>query len=219
MELLETLISAAVTLVAAFAGSWSAFKLADQDKVRQTIRDQVSAINRAQFVLIQQLSTLKNIQSKMIEPKRADRLRMINMRPALPVGGSVPQLDPDGLLFLLETEDRELPFHLMVEQQRFDVAVQAINERSRLHIEVLQPRLAAALIEEGCQYSSAKLTELLGEDLLLRLERATDTMVEQVELTVESCTALIATFHASMIVRFPNANIIRVDPSQPSNLP
>lgn len=211
----DTLVSALVTLVAAFAGSWSAFKLEDRSKARQRVRDQVAAINRAQFVLIQQWNELKNIQSKMIEPKRSDPLRFIAMRPSLDFGQSTPRLDAGDLLFLLETDDREFPFLLMLEQRRFDTAIQAVNERSRAHINELQPRLAQMGIKEGTSWTIDALTERLGEELVLRLQRATDASVEQVDLTVESCAALIAGFHQATKARFPNETFIRMAPDVP----
>jgi hypothetical protein len=64
-----------------------------------------------------------------------------------------PRLDIEAVLFLLETSDRELPFRLLVEQQRFDEAVKTLNERSRLHLNVLQPKLVAAGVQEGRDYA------------------------------------------------------------------
>jgi hypothetical protein len=214
--MVEALISALVTLVAAFAGSWSAFKLEDRAKSRQRVRDQVAAINRAQFALIQQFNELKNIQSKMIDAKRDDPLRFITMRPSLPFGDSITRLDVTELLFLLETDDRELPFLMMLEQRRFETAIQAVNERSSAHISELQPRLLAAGVREGSSWTLDSLNECLGDDIVLRLQRATDAAVEQVDLTVESCAGIIDTFYKAMKARFPNESIIRMAPGSPS---
>ena len=216
MQFVETLITGLVTLVAAFAGSWYAFRLSDRERARQTIREQVAAVNRAQFILIQQFNELKLIQSRIINPVRQHPGRFIVMAPLLPIVGSSSRLDADRLSFLLETDDRELPFRLLVEQQRFDTAVMAMNERSRFHLEVLQPRLAAAGIKEGIEYSRNRMIEALGEDLVVRLERATDDAIEHVDRTVESCPALVATFHKAMKARFPNHVVIRLVPEEPS---
>jgi hypothetical protein len=219
VEVVETLISALVTLAAAFAGSWSEIKLEDRARSRQRIRDQVAAINRAQFALIQQRNELKNIQSKMIEPRRAEPLRFITMRPSLSFGDSTARVGVSDLLFLLETDDRELPFLLMLEEKRFETAIQAVNERSRVHIGELQPRLTAAGVKEGSSWTLELLKERLGDDIVLRLQRATDAAVEQVDLTVTSCTAFIDTFHKAMKARFPKESIIRIAPDSPSYKP
>lgn len=214
---LDTIISAFVTLAAAFAGAWSAFKLEDRARARRRVRDQVAAINRAQFVLIQQWNELKNIQAKMIDPKRKDPLNFITMRPSLSFGESTPRLDIRDLLFLLETDDRDLPFLLMLEERRFETAIQAVNERSRAHINELQPRLTEADVKEGTTWTIDSLTERLGEGLVLRLQRATDAAIKEVDLTVESCAALVDRFYRAMKARFPGETIIRMAPESASD--
>jgi len=134
------------------------------------------------------------------------------MRPVLPVAGPSVRLDPDSLSFLLETDDRELLFRLLIEQQRFDSAVQTMNERSRLHLEVLQPTMAAAGIREGADYSRAAVAQAIGEELVLRLERATSDAIELVDKTAASCPAFVAEFYQAMKVRFPGHVIIRLAP-------
>src|SRR5947207_13621495 len=120
------------------------------------------------------------------------------MRALLPIDRNISRIDADSLSFLLETDDRELSFLLLVEQQRFDAAVQAMNERPRLHLEVVQPRLAAAGIVEGGEYSRKQLVTVLGDDLLLRIERATDVAIEHVDATVKPSTELIAAMYRAM---------------------
>ena len=52
------LLTHLTTLVAAFSGAWFAFLLNDRAKARETTRQQVAALNRAQFTLIRQGSCL-----------------------------------------------------------------------------------------------------------------------------------------------------------------
>ena len=161
-----------MTLVAAFAGSWYAFRLSDSAKARSTVREQVAAVNRAQFVLIQQVNALKLIQSQTIEPVRLHPGRFLAMRPQLPMHGACSRLDLDSLSFLLETDDRELLFHLLIEQERFETIVQAMNERSRLHLEVVQPKLAAAGIAEGVDYLPSQIIGALGDTVVVHMKRS-----------------------------------------------
>lgn len=83
----------------------------------------MAAVNRAQFILIQQLNALKVIQAQAIDSARAHPLRFITMRALLPIDHDTSRVDADSLSFLLETDDRELPFLPLIEQQRFDAAV------------------------------------------------------------------------------------------------
>ena len=71
-------------------------------------------------------------------------------------------------MFLLETEDRELLMELLVEQERFETALQVFNERSRLHLEVLQPKMKARGMLEGTTYTSDTIRNVLGNPSCLR---------------------------------------------------
>lgn len=213
----DTLISGALTLVAAFAGSWSAFKLEDRARNRVSTRKQIAAINRAQFVLIQQWNELWNLKSKVIDPQRDNPVRFIAMRPCPPCGTSTPRQEISDLLFLLETDDREFLFLLMLEQNRFDTATWAMNDRSRTHIDELQPKLRESGVRERTSYSLEELRDRLGEELMLRLSRGTDAAIEQVDLTAASTSDLVTRFREAMKARYPKERIIYMEPNSPSN--
>jgi hypothetical protein len=213
----ETAVTGLVTLVAAFAGSWYAFRLSDQAKARETTAGHVAAINRAQFVLIQQYNALRVFQQRSIEPVRSDSLRFINMRPTLPLRQLSVPLDIDSLSFLLETDDREFVFKLLIEEQRFKTALQAINERSRLHIEEVQPRLMAAAIREKSECNIEDLVGALGEHLLLLIQRGTEEAVREVDLTLASTIEQSRALYTAMKKRFPGHTIIRFEPDEPSD--
>jgi hypothetical protein len=196
-------------LVTSFLGAGFAFLLNDRAKARQTVRDQVAAVNRAQFTLLMQLNQLMLIQKK-IEPFRHHPFRCIAMRSLLPFRDKVLPLDVNSLSFLLETDERQLLSELLLEQQRFNVAMQALNERSRIHIDEMQPRIVAGIREE-VEYLDSQWIEALGEPLYLKLKRMTDESIEQVDLSVDSCQVLVMRFHNVMKKRFPKHTIIQAD--------
>ena len=197
-------------LVTSISGAGFAFLLNDRAKARQTVRDQVAAVNRAQFTLIMELNQLMLIQ-KEIEPFRHHPHCCIAMRPLLPFRDEVLPLDVNSLSFLLETNERQLLFELLVEQQRFNLAMQAINERSRIHIDKIQPRLVAAGMREKFEYLDSEWIEAMGEPLYLELKRMTDAAIEQVDLSVDSCQDLLIRFYNAMTKHFPKHTIIRDD--------
>ena len=207
---ISTLITAAVTLLATFVGAGFAFRLNDKARARQTVRDQVAAVNRAIFILGRQFNLLKVIQTETIDPFREDPTRFIGMRPSLPVGLESPTLDLDSLSFLLETDARELLMELLIEQDRFEMALQSMNERSRLHLEVLQPRMAEAGIIEGGRADD--LLRAIGEPLALRMQNATENTIQQIDKTVESNLEFAEKFRLAMKQLFPKARIIRLLP-------
>jgi hypothetical protein len=203
-------------LVTSFSGAGFAFLLNDGAKARQIVRDQVAAVNRAQLTLIMQLNQLMLIQKK-IEPFRHHPGRCIAIKSLLPFRDEVLPLDVNSLSFLLETDERQLLFELLLEQQRFNVAMQALNERSRIHIDEMQPRLVAAGMREEVEYLDSQWIEVLGEPLYLELKRITDAAIEQVDLSVDSCQVLLKRFYEAMKKRFPKYKIIRDDTESVNN--
>ena len=207
----EYLLSAITTLGAAFLGAWFAFRLEDNARARQTVSHQVAAVNRGLFVLIRQVNSLQGIQKQIIDPTREHPYRFIAMRPSLHVSTGSPTLDLDSMMFLLETEDRELLMELLVEQERFETALQVFNERSRLHLEVLQPKMKARGMLEGTTYTSDTIRNVLGESFMLEMRRATDDAIEQVDETVKSNFALTSKLNQAMKKRFSKHTIIRLE--------
>lgn len=213
----QALLTAVVTLGAAFLGAGYAFRLNDNARARETTRARILSANRAIFVLAHQINTLKGIQKQIIAPHKNHPSRSIAMRPQLPLPDNGPSLDIDGLLFLLETEHHALVMELLVEEQRFAGAISSMQERSRLHLEVLQPKLGAAGIEEKVQYSPEHIRNVIGESLALHLERATNEAIEYVEETIDSNLEFQERFHAAMKKLFPGSKIVKYEFPTASN--
>lgn len=212
----EMLSRISIPLITSFSGAGFAFLLNDRAKARQNVRDKVAAINRAQFMLIVQANELRNFRTKAIERFRDDPARHINIVPSPSFQDDSPTLDIDSLSFLLETNDRHLLFELMVERQRFREALKAINERSRIHLNEVQPILSKAGVREGNAYKSSVIVEALGESLHLSLHRATNDMIEHVDLSIDSSESLQERIYSAMKQRFRKHSIIY---SQPVEMP
>jgi hypothetical protein len=210
--LVELAGTALVTLVAAYGGAKYAFRLQDRARERETRGDQRAAVNRAQFALIRQYNMLRNIQKQFVDPIRNHEGRFLAMRPALGLTEAPKPIDLDSLSFLLETDDRDFPLRLMLEQENLDILIRTLQERSRLHLERAQPKLAAAGIEEGKEYTPAVIIGALGIDLFRQLERITESTITRVDEGVISCRDLIAAFHTAMKQHFPKETIICLGP-------
>lgn len=52
---------------------------------------------------------------------------------------------------------------------------------------------------------------------MLRLPRATDAAIEQVDLTAASAADLVTRFREAMKARYPKERIIYMEPNSPSN--
>lgn len=211
VTVVTSVVSALTTLLAAFAGAWFAFELANRDRVRDLTNARVAAGNRAIFILMRHFNTLHNLKTQVIDPKRADPLRLLNMR-ALPQLDDSVHVDLDALTFLLETEHREILGELMVEDERFRSAIQTLNERSKLHRETIQPILREAGVREQTDTTPAAVESMLGHLVYVQLQRATDQAITHVDLTLISTRAMAEQLRAVFLKVYPKRTFIRFAP-------
>jgi hypothetical protein len=186
LQALHEAVPAVATLLAAFFGAWFAFRLQDKAKVREARASNISAANRALFTIFQQVNSLKVFQMDMIDPVRNHPGKFIAMQPFLNEQHENLQFDFPSLGFLLSTKHKQIVLDLFIEQQRFRVAINAINYRSELHIHQVQPILERAGIQEGVDYTTEQLAKVLGPRLYKTLQRSTDQVVYHVDRTIGS---------------------------------
>jgi hypothetical protein len=210
--LLQPALSALATLAAAFSGARYAFHLQGQARARWPVEDRVAAGNRAIFVLIRQFNTLKTFQTQIIDPVRDDPGAFLNIRASLPFSYDSLTVDFDSLSFLLETNHRQVLGELFIEEERFRSAIQAINERWRIHLNICQPLLEGVGIIEGGEYTPEQIQAALGHCLVLQLKRAMDAVVQHVDKTVESSLAVGEKLYTVQKSLFPKHSIIRFEP-------
>ena len=210
---LTDLISGLTTLVAAFAGSWFAYILSNRDRARNEKDARVAAANRALFTLLRQFNTLYVLKAQIIDPKRSDALRLVSMRALSPLPHDV-HVDLDSLNFVLETEHRQILGELMVADDRFHATIQAINERSILHREVVQPIIKAAGVREGDEATPADVESLLGHAVYSELQRATDQAISLVDLTLASTQAIAGQLRDVFLKVYPKRTFIRFEPNE-----
>jgi hypothetical protein len=156
---LGDIVNPLTTLVAAFAGSWAAFKFQQFQKNKEDTAENIAAGNRALIILLQQANTLKLFQIDFIEPFRGSPGKHFQIRPALPFQEDSLIFDIQSLEFLLSPEHQQVIMDLVLEENRYRETIKAINARSHHHFEVVQPKLARAGIrgEQNTQVISIEL--------------------------------------------------------------
>lgn len=196
------------TLVAAFAGSWAAFKLQQFQKNKEDTEAKIAAGNRALMVLLQQAITLKLFQTDFIEPYRNSPGRHIQIQPALPFQEDSLAFDVRSLEFLSTPEYQQVLVDLILEENRYREAIKSINTRSRHHFEVVQPKLARAGVKEGEEYTGEQFRSALGDHDYVHLQRLTDAIVLHVDRTVESLVAMKGRLREALSKEFPKGKFV-----------
>jgi hypothetical protein len=72
-DVLVSIIQSLAILAAAFFGAWFAFLLESKSKKAEEINKQVSACNRAIFILLQRINKLRLYQREYIDPYRSEK--------------------------------------------------------------------------------------------------------------------------------------------------
>jgi len=204
------------TLVAAFAGAWAAFRLdrwAQQNAEHK--RRSVSA-NKVMFSIATQVTVLSNLQKQIVDPDRDSPWRYIAMRPMLGFKAELLHVDLSEIAFLLETEDRNLLLEYTLEIDRFRSALAAMEERSRIHVESIQPRLEEIGFIEGNPIAQNVVDSGLGTRMVATMQRLTDDVVASIDDTLASHLAFAEKFRSAMKKTFPKETIIGVGLPQPA---
>ena len=201
-------ISAGTTLIAAFSGAWYAFRLSSKNENRKLIQDQLAAGNRAIFILLRQFNELSAIQHQLINPHRDDPQRYINMSPALALEFSHLRVDVDSISYLLETDDRQVLLDIIVEEERFQTAIRAINERSEFLYETIQPLFAKSGLTNGQEYSDDYIKSILGENHFVHLQKSTEQSIQIVDETILSLMQIGQRLRNILTKLYPKDTII-----------
>ena len=207
------IVTATLTLFAAFIGAYSAFKLEATDRRRREIRTEIGAGNRALFTLIRFWNDLAVIRHQTITPLRNHPGRAIVIRPLAAFKLSSLSIDVSELTFLFTQNEGTLLSQLLVEEDRFHSLALALRQRSSLHSDVVQPALARAGIEEGCEYDRERFRAALGDHLLLTIERLTDEIIEHLDQTLHSISETVDELRNTLLRLYPGESFASFEPN------
>lgn len=195
------------TLIAAFVGAWAAFRLQHQKELDDQRRARIAAGNRALFTLLQQANTLKLFQRDFIDPNRDHPGRHLQMQPVLPYEDTL-HFEVNQLDFLATPKHQQVLFDLVLEESRYREAIKSINTRSTLHLEQIQPKLSAAGIVHGQEYTGEQYHRDLGDFLYQHLRSTTDAVVFHVDTTVASLVAMKNRLRVALLELYPKERFI-----------
>jgi len=209
-------IPAVVTLLAAYYGAKFAFDFQRGKEKQEEANRQIISGNLAVFKIVTMINSLLTYQRQIIDPIRGKDTAFLEMSPTLPQEKENVHIDINTLAFLLGTDEQNLVGELSVEQARYEAAIAAINERSKVHRYEVQPVLDAAGIVNGRNYFHEDIQRVLGERLFHTLHQATDQVIYHVDTTISSLKEVADKLSVALKKQFPGSRIISV--SMPEDL-
>ena len=146
----DAIMNGVATLVGAFLGAMLAFLFQVLVHRRQERKLALMSAHRMLFCLLQQMNTIMLVQKDFIAPHLNDPVRFISIPAMHDFDFEKNAFDFSTFGFMLETvESRLVMYDLYLAQDSYVEALRALNERSRLHREEVQPRLASSGIGNG----------------------------------------------------------------------
>ena len=167
------------TLVGALIGAMLAYWLQNKLLRRQEKNNARLSAHRTMFSLLQQINTIMLIQRDYVFANLDSPARFITIMPTPPFDPDKSVLNINDLTFLLDTkEGRAVLYELYIAQENYVTAINHWNLRSNIHVQQVQPALAAAGILPGSPVTLESFENALGpllhatENSLMTLRRA-----------------------------------------------
>lgn len=200
-------IPALATLLAAFYGAKFAFQFQKDKELIDARKHNLINANRAIFALSRMANKLFLYQRDVINPVRKSPGRFLELRPTLDLEKDLIELDIESLGFLLETVHVNLLGEVIVEEERYRSAIDAINSRSQLHLHTIQPQLEK--VTSGPNgLTLEEIKQCLGERLYSTLQQSTDQVVEHVDSSLISVQDIAIKLNKSVKELYPTQKVI-----------
>jgi hypothetical protein len=189
-----------------FIGAFSAFWLKSYEDGRKDKQKQKSALNSALFVLVRQMNAIQCIKRDLDKFKTPlDRgLSLPAMKP--PDYSNVKQ-DVECLHFLIENDNASLLMDLMIEQERFEQAINSINIRNDFYVNEVQPALSFHALN-GRPLPLSEFEEKLGERLFQGSLNGAEEMYDHIYASDFSLSEKYTALRELAVQLFPGEKFI-----------
>jgi hypothetical protein len=206
-----TLIGAAVTLIATFAGAYYAFHLHENRERRREIEKQVEAGNKTIFELIRTYNQFLTLRRQFIDSHRNSPGRHFFI---MPVAGTMTKLALpfDELTFLFNSDNPNILGRLASFQQEVTVTIDVIEQRSAMHFEQVQSTLERVTNDPRDEIRVETLEKELGPRLATTIKGLTDSMVEGIDGAIAGCESYIDDLSELLKAKFPSHTILGMLP-------
>jgi hypothetical protein len=193
-------------LFGTFAGALLAFRLEEsRDRTKETSARK-AALNRALVVLGYHHNEIRTYRDLMA-PHRPGIELAFNFPASQPPEHVDMRQRFDELGFLVDSSTPQVLFELIIEQTRFDQAMQAIRQRNAFYVERVQPEFARHGLNNRL-VSDHEIATALGEYLYGAAMHGAQTMREHVWESNESLPALAAKLRGIAKELYPDEKFV-----------
>lgn len=213
-KLIEVLFTAYVpalaTLFAAYYGARYAFDLQQKKQEDDVKKTNLANGNIAIFTLLSMINSLLSYQKQIIDPIRNNPKAFLEMQPTLSFLREDLSFRIKNLYFLVEKNDPNLLGQLMLEEARYRAAMDAINERSKLHIHEIQPLLERCGVIEGGTYTFEGIEKVLGNRFYTTLQQQLAQIIDHVDSAIVSMDATGKKLNQALKAAYPKERVLAI---------
>jgi len=199
----DALANGFATLIGALLGAMLAYVLQRQIQARADERVALTSAHRLMFALLQQINTIVLIQRDYVfeHLKNPGRYISIPATPSFDVEKNTLQI-PD-LAFLIDSKTgRAVLYDFYLAQENYIEAISQWNMRSAIHLEKVQPALAASAIPNGGIVTEEALQLVLGRHLFGTILNSTNNCLETLQRAYAKLAQVKINARAYLVVRF-----------------
>jgi hypothetical protein len=207
---LKDILAAFAALVASFAGAWAAFALESRRRRNEEDERSVGSANRAIYTVYHQWNVLEQYRKEVMEPYRGKPDAWLNLAANPCTSEGDYKFDAAQLQFLLQLEKTDAYVSLMLEEQRFKLAIDLIKTRSELVLNEVFPMMAAAGINIGQPMFQQNVEQVLGIDVTRKLKELTAAIYKNVDENLASLRTAHDVVRSTMKSLYPKKKFIEV---------
>jgi hypothetical protein len=199
----DSLEKTLLTLVGTLVGATLAFISQLALRRKEEKKGELLAAHRILFCLLQQTNTIVLFQNDYVTPHAQSPVKFIEVPATSQFDLSKNLFDFSSFGFLLKSQEgRQIMYDLYLAQESYVETLRAINERSRLHRELLQPKMAELGLGNGKPVDLAELPSQLGPLVHGTLLNSTDQMLSILRATFKKLLAAKIKFRAYSVTYF-----------------
>ena len=208
----DTWEKALLTLLGTFIGASLAFFSQIALQKKQERKSDLLAAHRILFCLLQQSNIIVLYQKDWVATRATSRAQFIEIPAASEFDLERNLFDFDSFGFLLKTsEGRQIMYDLYLAQETYIETLRMINERSRMHRELLQPKMVEAGLGTGKEATLAEMQNLLGPLVHGTMVNATNQMLSLLQGTFRKLVAAKVAFRAYAVKYFKTTDFTNFD--------
>ncbi|NUZ07615.1 hypothetical protein [Piscinibacter koreensis] len=180
-----------------------------REQRRQIAAELAARVEHCNVTLLKlwrQLNWLVNYQAQFLNPQRAHATRHVSLLSSPPYDYARWMVDGPNLAFLMSTGAAGVVAEIILADEKFEAAVQAVNARSAIHLGEFQPALERLGWAEG--WPLEQVERCIGPRLTLQLKAATDQVYLHVDAAIGRLQDVGKVVPAALRQAFPGERFI-----------